>query len=332
MTFRLAWAAFALMAAFCLSPKLVSADEVRPAYLELREIGPNEYSVLLKTPAFGEARLSLHASFSGHTENITPIATRMTGNASVQTWWLRAVDPLRGQDIGIAGLDGTVSDALVRIEFADGSAWVQRLTPQQTTATVPAQQTVWNVAAVYLQLGIEHILTGFDHLLFVLALLIICRTTWLLVKAITAFTVAHSITLALATMDIVSVPSKPVEAVIALSIVFVAAEIVRAGQGREGIAARAPWIVAFTFGLLHGFGFAGALAEVGLPHGHIPTALLFFNVGVEVGQLMFVGVVLTLIAAVRRLGFTAPRWAAMVPAYAIGIVAMFWTIERVATF
>jgi HupE / UreJ protein len=332
MTSRIAGALFALIGVLCLNSTMADADEVRPAYLELRELGPNEYSVLLKTPAFGEVRLSLQASFSGRVQNITPISTRSTGTAAVQTWWMRAIDPLRGQDIGITGLDGTVSDALVRIEFADGSAWMQRLTPQQTIATIPAAQNGWNVALVYLKLGIEHILTGFDHLLFVLALLIICRTTWLLIKTITAFTVAHSITLALATLDIVTVPSKPVEAVIALSIVFVAAEIVRAGQGRHGLAARAPWIVAFTFGLLHGFGFAGALAEVGLPHGHIPTALLFFNIGVEIGQLVFVGAVLFLVAAVRRIGLSPPRWAAAVPAYAIGITAMFWTIERVANF
>jgi hydrogenase/urease accessory protein HupE len=331
MTSAMTRIVFALVGMLLLTV-LARADEVRPAYLELHEIGPSEYSVLLKTPASGEARLSLQASFSGRFQNLTPVATRWTGNASVQTWWMRALDPLRGQDIGIAGLEGTVSDALVRVEFADGSAWTQRLTPQQPSATIPKVQNVWGVALVYLKLGIEHILTGFDHLLFVLALLIICRSTSLLIKTITAFTLAHSITLALATLDIVTVPSRPVEAAIALSIVFVAAEIVRSRQGNEGLAARAPWIVAFTFGLLHGFGFAGALAEVGLPHGHIPTALLFFNIGVEIGQLIFVGAVLALVAGVGRMGLSLPRWAAIIPPYAIGITAMFWTIERVANF
>ncbi len=180
---------------------------------------------------------------------------------------------------------------------------VQRLTPQAPARQSLRQQSGWSVAGTYLSLGVEHILLGIDHLLFVLALLLITRGTWRLVKTVTAFTVAHSITLALATLGFVHVPQAPVEAVIALSIVFVAAEIVRVRNGRDGIAARAPWIVAFTFGLLHGFGFAGALARVGLPEGHIPLALLFFNVGVEVGQLLFIAAVL---ARWRRSGAFGP--------------------------
>jgi hypothetical protein len=171
-----------------------------------------------------------------------------------------------------------------------------------------------------------------DHLLFVLTLLIITRGGWKLLKAVTAFTVAHSITLAAATLGFVHVPQSPIEAVIALSIVFVAAEIVHGRQGREGVTARAPWIVAFTFGLLHGFGFAGALSEIGLPQGHIPLALLFFNIGVEAGQLLFVSVVLSLIALALRTKLSAPWWAQLVPPYAIGSVAMFWVIQRIAAF
>ena len=151
-------------------------------------------------------------------------------------------------------------------------------------------------------------------------------------KTVTAFTVAHSITLALATLGVVHVPPKPVEAVIALSIVFVAAEILHARRGRTGLAARMPWIVAFTFGLLHGFGFAGALSEVGLPAGQIPVALLFFNLGVEAGQLLFIAAVLALVAGARRVRIAWPRWAELVPPYAIGSVAMFWVIQRVAAF
>jgi hypothetical protein len=171
-----------------------------------------------------------------------------------------------------------------------------------------------------------------DHLLFVLALLLITRGFGRLVKTVTAFTVAHSITLALATLGFVHVPQRPVEAVIALSIVFVAAEIVHARRGREGMAARAPWMVAFTFGLLHGFGFAGALSEIGLPAGHIPLALFFFNVGVEVGQLLFIAAVLSLVALVRHLRLPLPGWAELVPPYAIGSVAMFWVLQRIAAF
>ena len=184
----------------------------------------------------------------------------------------------------------------MRIAFADGTTWTQRLTPQQPSVIIPSTQSAAGVSAVYFELGVEHILTGADHLLFVLAMLIITQGLWRLVKTVTAFTVAHSITLGLAALGFVHVPQSPVEAVIALSIVFVAAEIVHGWQGREGIAAQAPWLIAFAFGLLHGFGFAGALSEIGLPQGHIPLALLFFNLGVEAGQLLFIGGILSVTA------------------------------------
>ena len=276
-------------------------------------------------------RLSLAPEFSGKSENITPVITRDVGAAAVQTWRLRAPE-LRGQTLRIAGLEGTMTDALVRIEFADGTGWTQRLTATAPAATVPRSTSAWEVAGVYLRLGVEHILTGVDHLLFVLALLLITSGALRLVKTVTAFTVAHSITLGLATLGFMHVPSKPVEAVIALSIVFVAAEIVHLREGRAGLTERAPWIVAFTFGLLHGFGFTGALNEVGRPQAHIPAALLFFNLGVEAGQLLFISVVLSLIALARRIRVPLPRWTELVPPYAIGSVAMFWVIQRVAAF
>jgi hydrogenase/urease accessory protein HupE len=307
------------------------SHEVRPAYLDLREDRPGEYSVLWKTPMLGEMRLALDPAFSGPVETLTPVATQTTGNAAVRTWRLRA-DRLRGQTLGVAGLEATLTDALVRIAFADGTAWVQRLTPQQPEVVIPTRQSAWDVAGTYLTLGIEHILLGVDHLLFVLALLLLSTGTWQLVKTVTAFTVAHSITLGLATLGFVHVPPKPVEAVIALSIVFAAVEIVQARRGPPGLSARMPWIAAFTFGLLHGFGFAGALSEVGLPQGHIPVALLFFNLGVEAGQLLFVAAVLAFMAGARRLRIAWPGWSEPAPAYAIGGLASFWVLQRVAAF
>jgi len=280
----------------------------------------------------GELRLALAAKFSGRAEGLMPITTRATGDAAVQTWRFRALDPLRGQTVRIDGLQNTMTDALVRIAFLDGTAWVRRLTPQEPAATIPARQSGWAVARLYLKLGVEHILFGIDHLLFVLALIIITRGAWLLVKTVTAFTVAHSITLALATLGYVHVPPAPVEAAIALSIVFVAAEIVHLRQGREGLAARTPWLVAFAFGLLHGLGFAGALSAAGLPDGHVPLALLFFNVGVEIGQLMFIAAALGLSAWIGRVHVSGARWANVAAPYAIGSVAMSWVIERVAAF
>ncbi|MGY2886030.1 hypothetical protein ACVIHI_003144 [Bradyrhizobium sp. USDA 4524] len=309
-----------------------SAHEVRPSYLEVREERPGEFDVLFKTPMRGQLRLALTATFSGSAEDLTPMTTRAAVDAAVQTWRFRALVPLRGQTVRIDGLQNTMTDALVRMVFLDGTNWVRRLTPQEPAAMIPLQQSGWSVAGVYLRLGVEHILFGIDHLLFVLALLILTRGTWLLVKTVTAFTVAHSITLALATLGYVHVPAAPVEAVIALSIVFVAGEIVHLQQGREGLAVRAPWLVAFTFGLLHGFGFAGALREVGLPEGHVPLALLFFNVGVEIGQLLFIAAAVCLSFWFLRFHRSRIRWASLATSYAIGSLAMFWVIERIAAF
>ena len=321
--------AIALMAV--LLPLVCAAHEVRPAYLELRETLPGEFNVLWKTPMLGDARLALEPVFSGDTRTVSPVFARSAGGAAIRTWTLRAPG-LRGQTLRIEGLEGTMTDALVRIEFADGPAWTQRLTPRSPAATIPPADTSAAVAGVYLKLGVEHILTGFDHLLFVFALLLIARSPWRLAGTVTAFTLAHSITLALATLGFVRVPQRPVEAAIALSIVLVAVEIVRRQRGEAGITAKAPWIVAFAFGLLHGFGFAGALSEAGLPAGHIPLALLFFNVGVELGQLLFIAVLLGSGWLIRRARWRFAGWVEIVPAYAVGSVATFWMFQRLAAF
>jgi hydrogenase/urease accessory protein HupE len=308
------------------------AHEVRPAYLELKEEAPGSFGVLFKTPMLGDLRLALSVAFSGRVEPVTPVLSRVTDDAMVQTWRVRATDALPGQQVRVVGLESTVTDALLRVELVDGRSWVQRLTPGSPQATIPAARSGSGVAATYLRLGVEHILLGYDHLLFVLGLILLAASTRRLVEAVTAFTAAHSITLAAAVLGVVHVPPEPVEAAIALSIAFVAAEIVRAREGEAGTAARAPWLVAFAFGLLHGFGFAGALSEIGIPEGHVPLALLFFNLGVEAGQLLFVAAVVALAALGRGFRRPLPRWAALAPAYAIGSLAMFWMIQRVSVF
>lgn len=303
------------------------AHEVRPAYLDVREEMPGVFSVLLKTPMQGDARLALSAAFSGRIENLTPVVSRPTGDAMVQTWRMRTLEPLAGQSVAIDGLQNTMTDALVRLAFADGNSWTARLTPSNPSATIPASQSAWAVFATYVRHGIEHIAFGFDHLLFVTALMLIVRDWRKLVKAVTAFTAAHSITLTSATLGWVTLPSAPVETMIAISIVMVAAEVVRMERGQLSLAITSPWIMAFAFGLLHGFGFAGALVELGLPQTDIPLALLAFNVGVELGQLAFIAVILTAVHSLRRI-VMIPRRAIIGSAYAIGIVAAFWSVQR----
>jgi hydrogenase/urease accessory protein HupE len=318
---------------FALSSSLALAHEVRPAYLELHQTGTETYAVLWKVPARGEnLRLGIYVEFPSGTTNVTAPRTSTVDNASTERWSVKRTGGLTGSKIYIAGLAATMTDVLARIENLDGTTQVARLTPSSPSFVVAAAPGALEVARTYLVLGIEHILFGIDHLLFVLALLIIVRGWRKLVGTITAFTIAHSITLAAATLGFVHVSGKPVEATIALSIVFVACEIVHRRQGRSGLTEAWPWMVAFTFGLLHGLGFAGALREVGLPQNAIPLALLFFNVGVEVGQIAFISVVLVFIRMVRRLLRRAPRWAELIPPYAIGSVAMFWVMQRVAAF
>ena len=262
----------------------------------------------------------------------TPEPPLWDGTAYVARWTARCPGGLDGGVIDIEGLERTSTDVLVRYDSANGVSGTHRLTASAPSFTVPSQPSRVEVAATYFLYGVEHILLGVDHLLFVLALLLLVKGWTRVVGTITAFTIAHSITLAAATLGIVHVPGAPVEAVIALSIVFVAAEIIHGRQGRPGAAARWPWIVAFTFGLLHGFGFAGALSNVGLPDRAIPSRCFFFNVGVEVGQLLFIAAAAVVFATASRVTIRPPRWAELVPPYAIGSVAMFWFMERVATF
>jgi hydrogenase/urease accessory protein HupE len=321
----------------------VSAHEVRPAYLELRQTGTETYDVLWKVPARGDnMRLGIYVQFASGTTKVTTPRTLIVNDASTERWSTKRPGGLIGSKIDIDGLAATTTDVLVRIENLDGTTQVTRLTPSSPSFVVSAAPGALEVCRTYLVLGVEHILFGVDHLLFVLALLILVKGWRKLVGTITAFTVAHSITLAAATLGFVHVPSKPVEATIALSIVFVACEIVHRRQGRSGLTETWPWVIAFSFGLLHGLGFAGALREVGLPQNAIPLALLFFNVGVELGQVLFIALVMAAIALAIRAAKkfsqssvalqSAFAWCENISAYAIGAVAAFWLIERTLRF
>ena len=317
---------------------------MRPAYLEIKETAPGQFSVLWRTPVLSGMRLPVALKLPDDVRNVRePVVQELTDSLVERRWIDAGPAGLAGRRIEFPGLQLTLTDALARVEMLDGRSWTSIVRPSQPWLEIGAAPTRWSVAGAYLYLGVEHILGGVDHLLFVLALMLIVTGWKRLVATITAFTLAHSLTLAAATLGFVHVPQQPVEAVIALSIVFVAWEILRMkkappflwGEGRgegDSLTARAPWIVALAFGLLHGFGFAGALAEVGLPQRHIPLALLFFNLGVELGQLLFICVALSIIALWRRFRMALPRWVALAPPYAIGSLAMFWVIQRVAAF
>jgi hydrogenase/urease accessory protein HupE len=326
------WLRLVLLLAALLGPLPAAADVFRPAYLELREAGGDRYDVFWKVPAQGEMRLALTVKFPDDVREVSRTPGHFVGGAYVERWRIERPGGLVGQSIAIEGSAAGVSDVIARVERLDGTSQVERLSINQPRFTVQAPAGTGEIAWAYLVLGVEHILAGVDHLLFVLALLLVVRGGMRIFLTITAFTVAHSITLVAATLGWVHVPGPPVEAIIALSIVFVAAEAVHGLQGRPGLTARAPWIVAFSFGLLHGLGFAGALAEVGLPQKAIPVALFMFNVGVELGQLIFVAAALAAGALLARLRLPRPERLQRAACYAIGAVAMYWVIERVAAF
>jgi hydrogenase/urease accessory protein HupE len=313
------------------------ADEFKPGYLQLTQLDHQTYDVLWKIPAIDESTtLKVKPQFPDGTEALTEVRSTFSRGVTVQRWRIRVPNGLDGKAILFSQLSETRIDVLARLVRLDGTVQLERILPVNPTFVGKASPGPLEVVTTYTVLGIEHILSGFDHLLFVLALVLLVQGTRRLLVTVTAFTAAHSLTLAGATLGWLHVPGPPVEASIALSIVFVASEIVHARQGRYSVTQHYPWVVAFTFGLLHGFGFAGALAEVGLPQTSIPVALLFFNVGVEIGQLLFVGAVLAMIAAARRLGqrmrLTQPAWLWRLAPYAIGVLASFWLVERVAAF
>jgi hydrogenase/urease accessory protein HupE len=323
----------AVLVAVLLAAGAAAADVFRPAYLELRERDAESWDVLWKVPALGDSlRLGIHVRFPAGVRSVDPPRGVFANGAHVTRYRVARAGGLAGQTIEIDGLAGSASEVLARVERADGSTQVARLLPSRPRFTVEPPAGRLQVARTYLVLGVEHILSGFDHLLFVTTLLLIVRRTRRIVATITAFTLAHSLTLVAATLGVVHMPQPPVEAAIALSIAFIAVEIVHGLGGRPGLTARAPWLVAFGFGLLHGLGFAGALAEIGLPQRAIPLALLCFNAGVEIGQLAFVSALGLLAPLARGLRVSLPPAWRAAPAYAIGSLAMFWVIERVAAF
>ncbi len=313
-------------------PGDASAHEVRPAYLQIDHIDGDRYSVVWRTPVLSGMPLPVLLKFPDEVKVITGPVARQLPDSTIERSVIASAGGLPGRKITFVGLQATITDVLVRVKLRDGVVATTFVRPSQPWVVIQAEENGFDVARSFIVEGIGHILFGFDHLLFVAALMLIVRDPRALVKTITAFTVAHSITLTFATLGWVALPSGPVEILIAFSIVLIGAEIVAMERGQTSLTIRSPWIVAFAFGLLHGFGFAGALTDLGLPANDVPLALFCFNVGVELGQLMFVGAILIAFAALRRAVGT-PRRAIVPAAYAIGMVAAFWTVERlVSTF
>lgn len=325
--------AMPLLALPLVAPAL--AHEARPAYLELNETAPGQFSVLWRTPVLAGMRLPVALKLPDRVKNQKePVVSELADSLVERRWIDVGPKGLAGERITFAGLQLTITDVLVRMQMHDGIVSTTLVRPSRPWIEIAAAPGMLALAGAYVLHGIEHILFGFDHLLFVLALILIVRDRRVLLWTITAFTVAHSITLSLATLGVVHIPGPPVEAMIALSIMLLACELVRLRSGQISLTSRWPWIVAFSFGLLHGFGFASALTDIGLPHGDIPLALLSFNVGVEIGQLIFIGVVLGAMSCIRRLGVPPRIRHAAVPvtSYAIGTTSAFWFIERLAGF
>ncbi len=304
------------------------AHEARPGFLELRETGSDTYAFLWKKPTGGEVEIQLAPVIPKDCRLATADRQQPTPGATIVRGTLTCRGGLAGKTIAIAGLAATITDVLVRVHHADGRLESHLLRPVTPTVTLGAMTTATERALGYVQLGVQHILLGVDHLLFVLGLLLIVSDRWMLVKTITSFTVAHSITLAIATLGYASAPLPPLNAAIALSILFLGPEIARTWHGETSFTIRHPWVVAFAFGLLHGFGFASGLTAMGLPKAEIPLALLLFNVGVEIGQISFVVLVLLLERAFRVLEVRWPRLVAQLPGYAVGSLGAYWTIQR----
>jgi len=309
------------------------AHESRPAYLEIDETAPGQYSMVWRTPVKDGRLLPVVLQVPDSARNLQdPVIMELADSRLERRRIDAGPEGLGGKRIEFPGLQFTITDVVVKVKLLDGRSWMVIARPSEPWVTIEASPDALSVVGDFLWQGMYHILSGPDHLLFVLGLLLLVSTGWMLVKTVTAFTIAHSITLAAATLGYVQPPGPPIEAAIALSIVFLGLEIIKARRGGTSFSIRHPWVVAFTFGLLHGFGFASALSHAGLPPGDVPLALLFFNIGVELGQLAFVAAVLLLIRASRAFMKSLPPRAELLPAYAIGSLAAFWLIQRLATF
>jgi hypothetical protein len=307
------------------------AHEVRPAYLEIKETVRGQFSLLWRTPVLAGMRLPVALKLPDDVRNLKePVVQELTDSLVERRWIEAGPQGLAGKHIEFPGLQLTITDVLVRYAMLDGREGTAIVRPAQPWLEISAAQSWPGVAGTYVGQGVLHILFGVDHLLFVFGLLLIVKDRWTLLKTITAFTVAHSITLAVATLGFASAPVAPLNAVIALSILFLGPEIVRSWRAETSFTIQHPWVVAFAFGLIHGFGFASALTSAGLPAKDLALALLSFNVGIEIGQVAFVMLIVLLERSFLQLQIRWPGWIEALPGYVVGSFGAFWTIERTA--
>ena len=307
------------------------AHESQPGTLDLRQLGVDRYEMVWRAPTyFGRTHPAHVALPDSWTTVAGPTRQPLSDSEVFRSVVTVGKDGVEGSTIRFPGLETTITDVFVRLTRLDGTTMTAVVRPSRPFARLRGERTWAATAGEFVSLGIHHILSGFDHLLFVLGLLLIVKGRMTLFKTITAFTVAHSITLAIAAIGYAKVPLAPLDASIALSILFLGPEIVRSWRGEESLTIRYPWIIAFLFGLLHGFGFASGLSTAGMPRAELPFALLFFNVGVELGQLAFVLTALALVRASKAFEIRWPRWAEALPGYTVGGLGAYWAIQRTA--
>lgn len=309
----------------------VLAHESQPGLLQIKQVNPSRYQLNWRAPIYyGQphpARLKLPENW----QIVREPTVRQLPDSALHGWIVDIQGgSINGSVIRFPGLEATITDVFVRISRMDGSETSLVVRPTRPYVELRGERPWYQSAGEYLILGFHHILMGIDHLLFVMGLMIIVQGSRMLIKTITSFTVAHSVTLAIATLGLASIPGPPLNAAIALSILFLGPEIVRVWHGKTSFTIRHPWVVAFGFGLLHGFGFASGLSTVGMPKAEIPQALFMFNVGVELGQIAFVVLMLLIYRSLKILAFRWPRWVEFMPGYTIGSLGAFWTIQRVA--
>lgn len=323
--------AAALAALFCAATP-AGAHEVRPAFLEIDQTGPAAYSVIWKQPTMGDVDIHLVPHLSNGWLEQPPTDQYAAAGFLIRTWKIAGAGaaPLDGQSVRIEGLEDTITDVFVRVRLRNNQSLDSMIRPEAPSLRIGFVNGSAMTAAAFVMLGIEHILTGPDHLLFVLGLLLLVRDRWMLLKTVSAFTLAHSLTLAAAAFDLISLPLPLLNALIALSILFLAPEILRARRGGTSLTIRHPWIVAFAFGLLHGMGFAGGLKSLGLAGNALLAPLVLFNVGVEIGQLAFIALVLAMRRSFRLMAISWPKPVALGPTYAIGILGAMWTFQYAA--